>query len=134
MHRLPYLGVFVYLIARGRKMGEHAQEAAQAQDAATREYIRNVTAADGHGTADDIARLADLRDQGVITEADFGRRRPKRFPDMKIAVVRPTIIEATRQLRGSCGDMTSMAAKRPCPGGRIDVDRLPEHSVCRSEG
>src|SRR6476620_4734551 len=56
---LPYLGVFIYLIARCRKMGEHAAEAAQAQDAATRHYIRSVTAADGHGTADDIARLAD---------------------------------------------------------------------------
>src|SRR6476661_2473611 len=29
---VPYLGVFVYLIARGHKMAEHAAEAAQAQD------------------------------------------------------------------------------------------------------
>ena len=74
---LPYLGVFIYLIARGRKMGEHAAEAAQAQDAATRDYIRSVTASDGHGTADDIARLADLRDRGVITEADFQQAKAK---------------------------------------------------------
>ena len=33
---VPYLGVFVYLIARGHKMSEHAMEAAQAQDAAQR--------------------------------------------------------------------------------------------------
>ena len=33
---LPYLGVFVYLIARGHKMSEHAEEAARAQDAAAR--------------------------------------------------------------------------------------------------
>ena len=32
---VPYLGVFVYLIARGHKMSEHAQEAAAAQDAAS---------------------------------------------------------------------------------------------------
>ena len=74
---VPYLGVFVYLIARGRKMGEHAAEAAQAQDAATREYIRTVTASNGHGTADDLARLADLRDRGVITEADFQQAKAK---------------------------------------------------------
>ena len=33
---LPYFGVFIYLIARGQKMNEHAMEAAQAQDAARR--------------------------------------------------------------------------------------------------
>src|SRR4051794_27137121 len=38
---LPYLGVFVYLIARGHKMGEHAMAAAQAQDAAQRAYIQS---------------------------------------------------------------------------------------------
>ena len=74
---LPYLGVFVYLIARGHKMGEHAAEAEQAKDAATRDYIRTVTATDGHGTADDIARLADLRDRGVITEADLQQAKAK---------------------------------------------------------
>ena len=31
---LPYLGVFVYLIARGHKMHEHAAQAAAAHDAA----------------------------------------------------------------------------------------------------
>ena len=39
---VPYLGVFVYLIARGHKMGAHAAAAAQAQDAATQDYIRSV--------------------------------------------------------------------------------------------
>jgi hypothetical protein len=74
---LPYLGVFVYLIARGKKMGEHAVESAQAQDAAARDYIRSVTAADGHGTADELTRLADLRDRGVISEADFEQAKAK---------------------------------------------------------
>ena len=41
---LPYLGVFVYLIARGHKMGEHAAQDAAAQDAASRQYIQSVTA------------------------------------------------------------------------------------------
>ena len=39
---LPYLGVFVYLIARGHKMGEHAAEQAAAQEAQMREYVQNV--------------------------------------------------------------------------------------------
>jgi len=38
---LPYLGVFIYLIARGGKMHEHAVQAAAAQDAAMRQYIRD---------------------------------------------------------------------------------------------
>lgn len=38
---LPYLGVFIYLIARGNTMHEHALEASQAQDAAARQYIRD---------------------------------------------------------------------------------------------
>ena len=74
---LPYLGVFVYLIARGHKMGAHATAAAQAQDAATQDYIRSVAASNGNGTADGLARLADLRDRGVITEAEFQQGKTK---------------------------------------------------------
>src|SRR6476619_6111263 len=42
---VPYLGVFVYLIARGHKMSEHAVEAAQAQAAAQQKYIQSAVAA-----------------------------------------------------------------------------------------
>jgi hypothetical protein len=74
---LPYLGVFVYLIARGHKMQEHAVEAAQAQDAATRQYIQNVVAQDGTSTADELAKLADLKAKGVIDDAEFERLKAK---------------------------------------------------------
>ena len=74
---LPYLGVFVYLIARGHKMNEHALEAAQAQDAANREYIRSVSGGGGGGAADEIARLADLRDKGVLSEEEFQQAKAK---------------------------------------------------------
>src|SRR4051794_32081759 len=74
---LPYLGVFVYLIARGHKMSEHAQEAAQAQDAAMRTYVQGVAGTNGTGTADQISRLAELRDQGTITEAEFQAGKAK---------------------------------------------------------
>jgi hypothetical protein len=67
---VPYLGVFVYLIARGGKMHEHAVSEAQAQDAAMREYIRGVSASNG-STADELSRLAELRDSGVLSEAEF---------------------------------------------------------------
>jgi phosphoglycerol transferase MdoB-like AlkP superfamily enzyme len=69
---LPYLGVFVYLIARGHKMQEHAAQAAQAQDAAMRQYVQDVTK-DGTSTADELAKLADLKAKGVIDDAEFER-------------------------------------------------------------
>jgi len=69
---MPYLGVFVYLIARGHKMSEHALEAAQAQEAAQREYIRSA-AGTAASPADELARLADLKDRGVIDDAEFQR-------------------------------------------------------------
>jgi len=73
---LPYLGVFVYLIARGHKMSEHAMETEQAQDAAARAYIQQAAGTSG-STADELARLASLKDQGVIDEAEFQRLKAK---------------------------------------------------------
>ena len=67
---LPYLGVFVYLIARGRKMNEHAVEDAQAQEAATRSYIQGV-AGNGASPADEFAKPADLNEKGTISDDEF---------------------------------------------------------------
>jgi hypothetical protein len=75
---MPYLGVFVYLIARGAKMHEHAVQTSQAVDDAQRQYIREtVGAGNGASTASEIARLADLRDKGVIDEAEFQQAKAK---------------------------------------------------------
>lgn len=73
---LPYLGVLVYLIARGNKMAEHAQQAAQAQDAAARAYIQQA-AGTSASPADELARLADLLAKGVITDAEFASLKAK---------------------------------------------------------
>jgi Short C-terminal domain/Phospholipase_D-nuclease N-terminal len=72
---LPYLGVFVYLIARGGKMHEHAVQAAQAQDAAMRSYVQS--AAGSTSSADELAKLADLKSKGVIDDAEFQRLKAK---------------------------------------------------------
>jgi Short C-terminal domain/Phospholipase_D-nuclease N-terminal len=75
---IPYLGVFAYLIARGGKMHEHAISQAQAQDAAMRSYVQEVAGSSGGtSTADELARLADLRDKGVISEAEFQQLKAK---------------------------------------------------------
>jgi len=71
---VPYLGVFVYLIARGHKMQEHAVEAAQAQDLAMRQYVQTVAAV---SPADEVAKLADLKAKGVIDDAEYERLKAK---------------------------------------------------------
>jgi hypothetical protein len=72
---VPYLGVLVYMIARGHKMTEHAQEAAAAQDAAARQYIQSAVASTS--PADELAKLADLKSKGMITEDDFNQAKAK---------------------------------------------------------
>jgi len=74
---VPYLGVFVYLIARGGKMHEHAIAEAEARDQAMRGYIRDVARSDGGSPTDELARLADLREKGAITEAEFQQLKAK---------------------------------------------------------
>ena len=72
---LPYLGVFVYLIARGHKMTEHAMQSAQAQDAAAREYIQSAVAAPS--TSDELTKLAALKADGSLSQAEFDAAKAK---------------------------------------------------------
>jgi hypothetical protein len=73
---LPYIGVLVYLIVRGKKMGEHAMQQAQAQEAATRSYIQSV-AGSGGSAADEIERLDALRKSGTLSEEEFQAAKAK---------------------------------------------------------
>ena len=73
---LPFLGVFVYLIARGGKMQEHAVQQAKDRDAAMRAYIQDVNSSGG-GTVDQLAKLNDLKNQGVLTDAEFEAQKAK---------------------------------------------------------
>lgn len=71
---LPYLGVFVYLIARGHKMTERDIAQAQAQKASMDEYVRSV-AGSGGGVAAELEKLSALKDQGVLTQAEFDAQK-----------------------------------------------------------
>jgi len=73
---LPYLGVFVYLIARGGKMHEHALAAAQAQDAAFKAYVQQA-AGGGDSPADQLAKLHDLKEKGAISDAEYNDLKAK---------------------------------------------------------
>ena len=72
---IPLIGVLVYLIARGGKMQEHAAQQAQQDDQQFRAYVKE--AAGPESTADQLAKLADLRDRGVISAAEFEREKAK---------------------------------------------------------
>jgi hypothetical protein len=76
---LPFLGVFVYLIARGGKMQERAATDAAQQQKAFDSYIKQTagTAAGGDGVADQLSKLADLKAKGVITDAEFEAQKSK---------------------------------------------------------
>jgi hypothetical protein len=71
---IPLIGVLVYLIVRGDSMHERAARQVQQQDAEARRYIQQAAA---ESPADQLAKLADLRDRQVISAAEFDREKAK---------------------------------------------------------
>ncbi|HXB37870.1 MAG TPA: SHOCT domain-containing protein [Acidimicrobiales bacterium] len=74
---LPFLGVFVYLLARGGKMHERAAAEAAQQQQAFDSYVRQAAGTEGADTASQLSKLADLKSQGVITDAEFEAQKAK---------------------------------------------------------
>ena len=74
---IPYFGVFIYLIARGGKMHERAAQAAAQQQKAFDQYVRQTAGSPGDDTASQLSKLADLKNQGVLTEAEFEAQKAK---------------------------------------------------------
>jgi hypothetical protein len=74
---LPWLGVLVYLIARGKSMNERALAKAQRNEQAFGQYVRETAGTGTTGTADELAKLADLRDQGTLSTEEFERAKAK---------------------------------------------------------
>jgi hypothetical protein len=76
---LPFLGTFIYVIARGNSMFERDVEEAKSRQEAFDSYIRQTAGSGGGGggTADELSKLAALKDQGVLTEAEFAAQKAK---------------------------------------------------------
>jgi uncharacterized membrane protein YcjF (UPF0283 family) len=74
---LPFLGVFVYLIARGGSMHERAAEQAAQQQKAFDQYVKQTAGTSGETSADQLHKLADLKSQGVLTDAEFEAQKAK---------------------------------------------------------
>jgi Short C-terminal domain/Phospholipase_D-nuclease N-terminal len=66
---LPYLGVFIYLIAHGKEMAQRSAKDQSATQAQFDDYVRNV--ADGGGPAAEIERAKKLLDSGAISQAEY---------------------------------------------------------------
>ena len=74
---IPLVGVLVYLVVRGGSMHERAVRQAQHQDDAFRHYVQQAAASSPASTADQLTKLADLRDRGVISADEFDREKQK---------------------------------------------------------
>ncbi len=72
---LPFLGVFVYLIARGRGMGERELQRAVRSEQQFRSYVRE--SAGAATPAEELSRLAELKNRGEITAAEFDQAKAK---------------------------------------------------------
>ncbi|WP_329619201.1 SHOCT domain-containing protein [Streptomyces sp. NBC_01255] len=81
---VPFLGVLVYVIARGTGMTQRETARAKETEAAFQDYIRTSAAgspgasgAGGGGGADELARLAELKEKGALTEEEFRKAKAK---------------------------------------------------------
>ena len=72
---LPYLGVFIYLIAQGQHMAERRAKDSQAAQAQFDDYVQNVAAS--AGPAGEIDKAKQLLDSGAITQAEFDALKAK---------------------------------------------------------
>jgi len=74
---LPFLGVFIYVIARGKNMGRREMAQARAQQEAFDSYVRETAKGGEHrtGSVDELARLSEIRARGDITDQEYARAK-----------------------------------------------------------
>ncbi|GGW40933.1 SHOCT domain-containing protein [Streptomyces xantholiticus] len=75
---LPFLGIFVYLIARGRDMGKREQQSARARQESLDAYVQGSAGSAGPVShADELTKLSELKRRGELTEAEFQHAKQK---------------------------------------------------------
>ncbi|MFJ3922272.1 SHOCT domain-containing protein [Streptomyces sp. NPDC090022] len=76
---VPFLGCFIYLLARGRGMGERQLRQMQEQEKAFRSYVQEAAGdtASVTATADELAKLAGMRNHGDLTAAEYEQAKAK---------------------------------------------------------
>ena len=71
---LPFLGVFIYVVAQNDGMNQRALDRMKAQQSQMDDYVR---ATAGGGTASEIEKAKQLLDSGAITQAEFDAMKAK---------------------------------------------------------
>src|SRR4051812_36923404 len=75
---LPFLGVFVYVIARGKDMGKREQQHVRAKLAETDSYVRETVGfTEPVSDADQLAKLSNIRARGDISDEEFLQAKQK---------------------------------------------------------
>jgi ABC-type multidrug transport system fused ATPase/permease subunit len=71
---IPVIGILAYLLVRGGSMHERAAKQAQRQQEAFTSYVNEAA---GTSPTDQLAKLADLKERGAITDAEFETQKAK---------------------------------------------------------
>ena len=71
---IPWLGVLAYILIRGEGMQKRNIEVLQQASEAQRAYIQSMTTV---SAADELVKLSDLKDKGVISEDEFAAQKAK---------------------------------------------------------
>ena len=72
---VPFLGMLIYLIARGEGMRERAVKEQADMQRHMDQYVRETAA--GASSADELAKLNDLKEKGAISQEEFDRAKAK---------------------------------------------------------
>lgn len=73
---LPYIGVFVYLIVRGRGMGKRDVKQSEEREQAFQDYVQKA-AGPRHSPAEELAKLSSLKEKGDLTQEEFDKAKDK---------------------------------------------------------
>ena len=75
---VPFLGVLIYVIVHGNDMGRRSMARAEEQQQALQDYFQKTAGPGGGGSsADELAKLAELKEKGVLNEAEYQQAKAK---------------------------------------------------------
>ncbi|HKY65461.1 MAG TPA: PLDc N-terminal domain-containing protein [Acidimicrobiales bacterium] len=67
----PLVGSLIYLIVRGKSMAERSAAAQKHAQAQFDSYVRQAASSSGDSSVDDLARLAELRSNGHLSDEEY---------------------------------------------------------------